>query len=399
MHIPGKRIDEEMRSEIASLWYVPANEGTDTALLIKAPTTTIKALFAGCEMSLVFGRINQFLCTGVRIYDIPGSPVLICGVQRHAEEHAAFLEILKRKKTPVFLFNEMDVCLSWADIEITEGDVSSIQDFIPPSNSLYVGKFSDEASRALDCFCYSIDSTRKFDDAHLIETIEVKPNITNWIAGRISFIGEYDNHSILIDSKNEGEVLEKAIWSSLESVFPKGLYMSPQVRTGQKLRELTDVMTTYERGTFLIEAKDLSILQAGYTRSKERRTSGVQRQTEKAIGQLVGASKGLRRGDAVFSKDGLQIEVLRTEPLHCIVLLTELMHDGDWSHIESQLIRAMQATGDFFHVFDLSELVMLIKCSYGKAHRLDYNLMQRCKQFAQTKNIHIRSRPASNPPF
>jgi hypothetical protein len=396
MHIPGRRIAQEMRSERASLWYVPANGGTETALLVKAPTTSIKALYAGCEMTLVFGRINQFLCTGVRIYDIPGSPILICGVQRCAEEHAALLEILKRNKTPVFLFNEMDVCLSWADIEITEADASSIHEFISPSSSLYVGEFSNEASRALDCFCYSIDSTQKFDRAQQIETIEVKPSIANWIAGRLSFIGERDSHSILIDSKNEGEVLEKAIWSSLESVFPNGLYMSPQIRTGQKLRELTDVMTTYEYGTFLIEAKDLSIFQAGHARSQERRTSGVQKQTDKAIGQLVGASKGLKRGDNIFIKDGPRIDVLRTEPLHCIVLLTELMHDGDWSHIESQLIEAMRETGDFFHVLDLSELIMLLKCSSGKAHLLDYNLMQRCKRFADTKSIHIRSRPAPN---
>ncbi|WP_152033900.1 hypothetical protein [Paracidovorax avenae] len=347
-------------------------------------------------MTLVFGKLDRFLCTGVRIYDIPGSPVIICGVQRHAEENAAFLEILKRRKTPIFLFNEMDVCLSWADVEIAEADVNSIQKFISPESSLYAGDFSGEASHALDCFCYSIDSTQTFDRAHQIETIEVKPSIGKWIAGRLSFIGERESHSILIDSKNEGEVLEKAIWSSLESVFPNGLHMSPQVRTGQKLRELTDVMTVYEYGTFLIEAKDLSVLQAGYTRSQERRTSGVQKQTEKAIGQLVGASKGLRRGADVFGKDGARIDVLRTEPFHCIVLLTELMHDGDWSHIERQLIEAMQETRDFFHVFDLSELIMLLKCSSGKAHLLDFNLIQRCKRFADTKSIHIRSRPAPN---
>lgn len=394
MHIPGKRIAEEMRSEIASTWYVPANGHTEVALLIKAPTTSIKALFAGCKLGLVFGRLDGYLCTGVRIYDIPERPVFISGIQRDIEEHQALREVVSRRAVPVFLFNEMDVCLAWTDAALADADVLAIESIFAPEFNFYTGPFSVAASHALDCFGYTVDSTQEREGVRIIESVEVTPKLEAWTAGHLSFIGDIDRHSILIDSQNEGEVLEKAIWASLISVFGAYLHKSPQVRVGQKTRELTDVMASHEYGTFLIETKDLSVFQAGFDRRQERRTSGVQKQAAKAISQLVGASKCIKRGEEIFDSQGEKIEIVRSVPLHCIVLLTELMHDGDWTAIEAQLVNAMIETGDFFHLVDLSEFVMLLKCSYGKAMRLDYNLIQRCKRFVETKSVHIRSRPA-----
>lgn len=70
------------------------------------------------------------------------------------------------------------------------------------------------------------------------------------------------------------------------------------------------------------------------------------------------------------------------------------MHDGDWKNIEIKIAESMLETGDYFHIIDLAELIMLLKCSSGKATYLDYNLMQRCKKVFEHNSIHIRSRPA-----
>lgn len=193
---------------------------------------------------------------------------------------------------------------------------------------------------------------------------------------------------------DEGSVLEKAVWASLESVFPLTLHKSPQVKVGKKLRELTDVVTFYSYGTFLIEAKDLSILKAGTDRTRKRRARGIQKQAKRAIEQLIGASKTVKRGDAVTDLKGNPLSLVLDKPLHCIVLLTELMHEGDWGGIESRLRAAMVETGDFFHVLDLRELIVLLKVSNGEPHRLNYNLMQRCEHFVEAGTIHIRSRLA-----
>ena len=105
----------------------------------------------------------------------------------------------------------------------------------------------------------------------------------------------------------------------------------------------------------------MSIFQSGFLREQERRTKGAQKQTQKAITQLVGASKAAKRGDPITDRDGRPLSMNLEQPFHCIVLLTELMHDGDWTNIEEQLRQAMIETGDFFHILDLQELITLLK--------------------------------------
>lgn len=217
------------------------------------------------------------------------------------------------------------------------------------------------------------------------------------MSNKISFAGVHDHHTITLDDLDEGAVLEKAVWASLESVFPLTLQKSPQVKVGDKLRELTDVLAFHQYGAFLIEAKDLSVLRAGTERTRERRVKGTQKQAKTAVEQLIGASKALKRGEKITDQRGKTLTPVLGQPLHCIVLLTELMHEGDWSELEARLLQAMIETGDFFHVLDLRELVILLKASSGKPELLDYNLMQRCERFVDTGTIHIRSRPAPKP--
>lgn len=397
MHLPSERVRREMRSEEVSLWFVPANAGEEIALLIKAPSSTIKALIAGCPLHLLFGRKGAYLCAGVRILDMPDAPITISSAQREAEEHQALLRALQERRLPVFLFNEMDVCLAWTNLELTEEAALQAAEMLGDVETLYVGPFTPECSHALDCFCYSTDNTHTYPGAFTVPLVDIPTILQHWRTNYLSFIGFRGHHSIKIDDHNEGEMFERAVWASLESVFPFTLYKGAQVKIGNKTRELTDVLAFYEYGSFLIEAKDLSILQAGYERDQERRTKGVQKQIKKAIGQLVGASKAIARGERVFDADGEELNIVRDKPAHCIVLITELMHWGDWGEVETQLMDAIRSTGAFFHLLDLREFIMLLKGSSGKAPLFDYNLMERCKLFTQKGSVHIRSRIDSDP--
>lgn len=102
MNIPIEKVYNQMRAEIASLWYLPANDGKETAFIIKAPTPTIKAVILGCNLKLIFGKEDSYLCNGVIIEDVPGSPVIISGVQVEAEEHQALLKSILQRKFPIF---------------------------------------------------------------------------------------------------------------------------------------------------------------------------------------------------------------------------------------------------------------------------------------------------------
>ena len=391
MHIPSERVYKEMVSEKASLWYVPANEGTETAFLIKCMSPIVKALIMGCSIQLQFGKCGNFLCTGVKIEDIPGKPILISGIQRHKEEHLALIQSIKKRRFPLFLFNEMDICHAWADIELSEKDASDLIDFLGDESSLYVGAFSKKACFALDCFQYTLDNTMSFNDAYSIPVFEVTPKVYEWTTNRIHIYGNEEFQKLEISDIDEGGNFEKTVYSALGSVFQSTLYKSPKVESGNNIRELTDIFAYYEYGSFLIECKDLSVIEAGYEREQDRRLSGIQKQIEKAIKQLTGATKAFSKCEKIYDFQDHEIDVDRTIPPHCIILVTELPDIGSWDNIVTHLIAAMKLTGAYFHVIDLLELINILKLCSCNPMLIDYNLIERCKLCIEKRSIHIRA--------
>lgn len=391
MHIPSERVLNRMRAEAASVWYVPANDGEETAFLIKAPTPTLKALIMGCPIQLLFGKKENFLCIGARIQDMPDTPLFLSGAQIVSEEHQALFKAMKQKKFPIFLFNEMDICMAFSIINITEEDSIKLFELTGSDSSLlYAGDFNDIVSNAIDSFVFSVNNTKKYPNACKIPIVEITPKICEWKTNNIYFISDDSSYEINLSSKTEGENFERTIWGSLESVFSTSLYKSPQIQLGDKKREFTDVFAFYEGGSFLIEAKDLSVIQAGFNKNESKRLAGIQKQVEKAIKQLVGATNAFKRGDLIFDNRGNEIFVDRSIPPHCIILIAELMPCGDWGDISEQLMNAMKRTGAFFHLLDLREFITLLKQSAGDSKLIDYNLYKRYKFFMEKKSIFIR---------
>lgn len=390
MHIPSERIYNQMRAEVASIWYVPANGGEEVSLLIKTPTPTLKALIMGCPIHLLFGKKDTYLCVGARIEDVPDTPIILSGAQIVREEHEALIRAMKQKTFPVFLFNEMDICLASSSIEITEADSLAVLKLLEHKDHLYSGEFNPDVSLAIDCFVSSVDRTRTYPNAYEIPIVEIEPNVENWKTVDVYFVNNDSFYGVNISSTGEGETFENTIWGSLESVFPTTLYKSPQVQHSDKKREFTDVFAYYEYGSFLIEAKDLSVIQAGYNKDEQKRLASIQKQVEKAIRQLIGATKAFKRGDNLYDTKGNEIFVNREIPPHSIILITELMTCGDWDKIAKQLWDAIEETGALFHILDLREFITLLKQSSGDPKLIDYNLVERCKFFLEKKSVFIR---------
>lgn len=301
------------------------------------------------------------------------------------------LKSVQQKSFPVFLFNEMDICVASSIIQLKLNDSEKILSFLKSENQLYTGKFDSLASMVLDCFEYTLDKALTYQDVHEINIVEITPDIGEWKTNKIYFLNQELAQKTDIAEKYEGENFERTIWGSLESVFPTTLYKSPRVKIGEKIRELTDVYAYYEYGSFLIECKDLSVIQAGYERNMNKRIAGVQKQIKKALKQLIGAVNAFKRNDLILDNNNNEILVDRTQPPHCIVLITELMPSGEWKEITELLIDAIQQTGAFFHILDFCELITLLKQSSGNPRLIDYNLMERCKLCLEKRSIFIRS--------
>lgn len=390
MNMPSTRIFNEMMSESASVWYVPANRGEEIAVLIKATTPAIKALLYGCDFTLQFGKKDNILCVGVNVIDVPDASLFFSRVERHLEEHLALIRVLKERKFPLFLFNEMNMCVARTNAELLEQDASEILGFIGEASSLYVGRFTKAVSHALDCFCDSVEKSNMYPNSHPIPFCEIKPSLEAWRINSNIFLGVHEYNTLEIDDINEGDLFERTIWAALESTFPLTLYKNPQVVLGNKTRELTDILSFYEYRTFFIAAKDSSVLKAGYARNQERRTAGVQKQVKKAIKQLLGAVRVFDKGETILDNKGNELKLDRDYTPHCIILVTEIMNYGDWSEIIDLLEDAMKKTDYYFTLLDFREFVNILKVSSRNPKRFHAHLIQHSELIFKNRTVFIR---------
>ncbi|MDS1846501.1 hypothetical protein QX213_21545 [Vibrio vulnificus] len=399
MHFPSERVQREINREQGSIWYVPAEGSDDLAILVKAQNHTLKALIMGCKLELQFSRCTHnglaHLCCGVCIYDTPDAPIMYFGVQREQEEHDALNAIVNRGKCPLFLFDELGNCVSWAELQLTVEDQQTINRFLTEISNPYVGELLPEHEMVLDSHCIGFDQTKPYSMLPSMECLTVTPKIENWVSHKNVYYSSCESQSTTIDDTNEGEQFERIAIVALEHMFGAQLYKSPEVTIGSKSRELTDILSYYEQGTFLIEAKNLSVLQAGYERSQERKSKGVIKQVKKAIGQLEGAYKALKRGEVVTDSYGEVISIDRDVVPHCIVLVSEVSTAGDWEPILDALLETSQKTGGLFQVIDIYELILILKASRGEKELFDYNLLERFKVMAQQRSVFLKPQLAT----
>lgn len=384
-------IEQQLNNEISCLWYSTKTGTKDTILIIKTITSCIKALVAGCPLKLVFGKKDNYLCIGVRVMDILDGAMFISKVQYKSAEHRALIYALQEGKFEVSLLNEMSQLLAWAKVKISKEKSIEILNWLQDESLLYVGAHTNEVDYAHDCFCVSVESIYKnsFPNAHTIPYIEIETIIDSWNTIDLYSYDDKNSYKFNIKDGHEGENFEKEIVSALTSVFPSTLYKNPKFKKGEIYRELTDILAFYRYGSFLIEAKDISIKNSEFHTSKTRRILRVQTHVKKAIGQMIGAVKTFMKETTIYANNEEEINVNRDQPPHCIILITEFIHEGDWSEVEKLLFNAINETGAMFHIMDLKEFIELLKASSGIPEIVDCNLMKRFECLMKNHSIHV----------
>ncbi len=385
------RIYQELISENASIWYIADDYGSK--IIIKAPSSTIRAIINGCKVIFLFGKDSQtdkiFFHTGVKIYDDAVNCLLITGTHRFVQEHESLKAIMQKSSTVIELYNELDACAAVAYVSFNENDRESILKMLGDTKKLYFGDFSTEVVSSLDSFDYSLDKSRDYLKVRDIETLLMEGHFSEWKSKRSFFIGLNEVNEIHLDDQNEGETFEKQIWASLESLFACDLYKNPKIKNKNGERELTDILAFYDKGIFLIESKALAVISLINEKSMDKKVANIQKQIQKGIKQLVGAKKKLDKDVDIFNSHGKIIQLDKNIIPHCIVLVSELLPFGDWKEIVYEMMSVMIKERIYLHVLDLSEFMKYIKISSGKKEYLDFYLMERTKAFIENKSVFL----------
>lgn len=370
--------------------------------MIKVPSNAIRAIINGCKVVFLFGKDskadNIYFHTGVRIYDDKVNFLSITGTHRFVQEHESLKTIMLKNTTVVELYNELDVCSASSYVSFNENDRESVLKMLGNTKELYSGDFTGEVISSLDSFDYTLDSSHEYLNVREIETLLIEGQFSEWQIMKSFFIGLNEVNEIHIDDQNEGSILEKQIWASLENIFNNDLYKNPKIKNKNTERELTDILAFYDKGIFLIESKALAVISLISEKTMDKKISTIQKQIKKGIKQLVGAKRSLDNDIDIFDSKNNIIEFNKKIIPHCIVLVSELLPFGDWNEIIDEIFDVIMKENIFLHVMDLLEFMKYVKISSGKKEYLDYYLMEREKTLIENKSIFLvaRIRKANN---
>jgi hypothetical protein len=385
-----------MLVEYAGIWFVPTKGDDSYAILVKAKTNIIKAIIKGCEVKVSFALSEspkgRILVSCLQIYDDQATPITVANPHTRHSEQETLVAILTRGNVPFFLFDELNRNVAWAECRLDSPSKEKVLRLINTPETLYEGELDVYVTEALDNLQYTVDPTIKFDTAVKLPLVLLPLQLNQFQYSNIYGYSLSDGiQQFNIIDNDEGGGLEQSIWQLIDDLFAGNTYRSPQVVSGDNLRELTDVLAITDKGTFLFEAKAIGILNTSLERSSSRKAKGLEGQIKKALKQLIGAIKTVKNGEQILSKAGKPIEFNREIVPHCIVLVSEMFPFGNWSEISRLVAEASCNYSAMFHVIDLSELLIMVGSS-DTAYHLDYFFMKRFEILAETGNALFRMR-------
>jgi hypothetical protein len=398
MHLPAQEVLAEMRPEAGGLWFVPA-QGTDThAILVKAPSSVIKAIVRGSSLEFLIGvsEVNgrRYLGTGVRVHDDLESPVTLFRIQKNVTQHAAIGEILARESTPMFFFDELCRSVAWTECTPNTATSAKALKAIKDGSSLYSGSFHKECNAVLDAMQAVIDPASIRCQVPPLKFLWMPVELDTLHFIDIHAVSAIESHAYRADQPDEGGGQEVNAWHLLESLFPMGIVRSPQVTEGNKGRELIDILCYYAcdglTGLFIVESKALSVLSVAPEQSMVRKTKNQDKHIIKALGQCKGAISSIRTGCPVRTKDGAELSFDRSGPPHVIVLVTEILPFGERQEVVNACLTLAKDSGAFVHVMDMWELTTFVAASKGFMH-FDHYLIERFKKFVEHKSLFMRA--------
>jgi hypothetical protein len=403
MHILASRTRDEFLAcpQLLRIAY-PRGSGRMPTLLVKATTLSLKYFIRLKRSRLVLLTVQQFLLYGLEI-EGDGSGAVRWSLVETAEELRTLKKLTSRSTLRICLFNELAVNVAEGDIIIrvpsrTLTSLINATIKYPTRPDGVEEPVAEEADRRLGLLLAGALSAAEGLIVDLPQPRQWLPVSSHYITKRA------ESSRISIFDPDEGKQQEAiALWL-VDSLDLDGAIRNPQVHENTKVRELTDLLLSYDNGAFLIESKALSMLSRPKLPGREKLATQVVAHVKKAVRQLVGGFKNVQRGLCVTDLAGKVIKVERIKAAHLIVLVPELaLLTNTTEFNQSFYAEAMRASGAFLHILDLSELLRVVQAaqkiaSLGKKTTplmaLDYYLMKRTDYFTEighpTFNVLLR---------
>lgn len=399
MYIPSSQLRHLIESEQFGVWSEVYSNGSKVALIAKASSTTIKAIVQGCRVELYIGvneGVKNYCAIALKVFDSIESPLLIPmtpRLQREVDGIASFSDNLAFSFT---MYNEINMPSIFC-----EGILDIPADKV--SEKLFSGNYTisdtlEETNQIIDSFCFTIDPAYGTRNSHKFSVHCFEMNLKKIQPIAVISANEFGAIYNKIDTSDEGLSQEEQLAQFLQNIHKDNVYHSPNVQIGKKQRELTDILSLDGSCNYLIESKALCLNESGYTISDNRKSSTLFKATKKALGQLKGAAKAIRRGEKITKNDGTILNIGREQDIHGIVIVSEMLALNTWDDIIG-VIKTESKNGLYFHVIQFPEFINTIKLSLSPTVSFEQCLLQRHNAVVEYGILNIEGIDSSLPMY
>lgn len=391
MYIVSDYLNRMISSEQVGVWVESSDN--NFALIAKIPSNVAKAIYMGAKLELLVGitiESSPRYSIALKVSDSIDNPFIVILPQRWINSCNLLNYNFFSKDITLTIYDEIDSLVIGAIVEISlPYDATKLSELL--NYKLFPIVSLESADELFDAFSHHIYPlqyiSNGIDMEVFISDINIK-NINSYLNFKATDNGyNYYDFSTDID----GIIQENQIHNSLRVFFGKNAYHSPQVTIGKKSRELTDILALSEDYYICIESKCISIDILTLNKSSDRIISGVIKSCSKAIKQLEGTLKAIRRGEVIKSNNKEIINFNRLNSGHLIILISEYIHSKRWDSLIEPIKLIRDKHNAMIHILSLSELSYILKLSQSQSEILNAILIERYEAFHNNNTFNIIS--------
>ncbi|EMZ1488689.1 hypothetical protein ABC295_001915 [Vibrio cholerae] len=396
MYIPSRFLFQLMVSEKVGV-FCESNSIGDKAIIAKLPTSTIKAIALGAKVEFLvflseYTMNSRNIALALKVYDMADNPFHAILPLRWKNKNNMLTAGFFNKELEISIFDDTDASVLNGNIRIETNFKNKrllhlLENFQFESSNNFT-----QMNRFMDLICSTITD----NSPTTITTFKFKASLSQIKSILTYHANEQGVTSYDVMSDIDGTRQERQIYQALCLMNNSQTYLSPLVKIGSKERELTDVLTIMDNGgVIVLESKCLQINFDSLSKNLVKTSSNLIKHCKKAICQIEGSYKAIKRGEDVYTDEGDALAFNVQSKCYGIVLIDEYRHSNDWSDIINHLKEVSEKHNIIINIVTISELIYTMKLSCSCIKNFALLLEKRYEFCTKEESINVNFRDYS----
>ncbi|MCW8332562.1 hypothetical protein [Vibrio paucivorans] len=393
MYIPSTFLYEVLGSEKIGV-FCESNSQGNKAIIAKLPTSTIKAIALGAKVDFhlfTTSRKPHYLALCMRVFDNTSSPLHAMLAQRWQNSNNIFEASFFDTELDLVLFDETDAPIQEGKIKIKTNFRNKRARNVLQNTNLASSNDYEAVNHFMDSVCADLGFDYIPHPNYPIVSFKFSVEIKDIRTVTAIHVNEQGSAHYDVIRDIDGPRQERQIYQSLCLMDDSKTALSPLVTIGKKERELTDILTiTQNHQLVAVESKCLQVDKDAVEKPYERTSASIIKHCKKALGQLEGVYKTIKRGERIYDEYDNTLLLGANHSFYGVVLIDEFRPSKDWDEV----INLMQTLSNTHHIclniISISEMIYTMKLCTSNTDLFVESLENRHKACINANTVDVR---------